>query len=202
VCFAPDDQLAPMIVSDGGTGAILTWYDRRFLSTGDDIYVLRIDAGGTSQWTANGQELCTAPDSQRDPTVAADGFGGAFVAWQDHRSGTNDDIYVRHVDGNGQPVSVLETGPDPSPARVWPNPFLDRVRLAFVLPAAAAVRFEVFDVRGRVARAYEPRILAGGAHALTWDGRLNDGQPAGQGIYFLRVTGPGVAISRRVVRLE
>jgi hypothetical protein len=39
---------------------------------------------------------------------------------------------------------------------VWPNPFRDRVQLAFALPAAATVRFEVFDVRGRSIRAYLP----------------------------------------------
>ena len=202
VCFFQDDQLAPMIVSDGGTGAIITWYDQRLISTGDDIYVQRIDASGTSQWTPNGLALCTAPDDQRDPTIAADGSGGAFVTWQDRRNGTNDDIYIRHLNGSGQPVSVLEVNPATSMARVWPNPFLDRVQLAFVLPAAAAVRFEVFDARGRSTRAYEPGVLSGGAHSLTWDGRLSDGRPAGQGIYFLRVTGPGIALSRRVVRLE
>ena len=155
-----------------------------------------------SQWTPNGLELCTAPDYQRDPTIAADGSGGAFVAWQDRRSGTNDDIYIQHVNGIGQPVSVLEVNPATSLARVWPNPFLDRVQLAFVLPAAAMVRFEVFDVRGRSTRAYLPRVLSGGAHSLTWDGLLSDGRPAGPGIYFLRVTGSGIALSHRVVRLE
>ena len=54
----------------------------------------------------------------------------------------------------------------------------------------------------RSIRAYEPGFLAAGDHALTWDGRSSDGRLAGQGIYLLRATGPGIALSRTVVRLE
>lgn len=202
VCFVQDDQLAPTIVSDGGTGAIITWYDGRMFSSGDDIYAQHIDVNGVSQWTPNGLPLCTAADDQQDPTIAIDGAGGAFVSWQDRRSGSNNDIYVQHLNSSGQALSVPGEDRALSMARAWPNPFLDRVRLAFVLPVAATVDLEVFDVRGRSIRAYEPEILAAGEHALTWDGRSSDGHPAGQGIYFLRVTGPGMTLSRVVVRLE
>ena len=87
-------------------------------------------------------------------------------------------------------------------ARSWPNPFLDRVRLEFVLPAATTVGLEVFDVSGRSIRAYEPGLLAAGDHILTWDGGSSDGRSAGHGIYFLRAAGPGITLSRTVVRLE
>jgi hypothetical protein len=201
VCFVQDDQLAPTIVTDGGTGAIITWYDGRMFSSGDDIYAQRIDVNGASQWTPNGLPLCTATGDQQLPTIAIDGAGGAFVAWQDGRSGTND-IYLQHLDGSGQALSVPGENQAPWSARTWPNPFLDRVQLAFVLPAAATVRLEVFDVRGRSIRAYAPGLLAAGDHVLAWDGRSSDGHPAGQGIYFLRAIGPGIALSRMVARLE
>ena len=86
--------------------------------------------------------------------------------------------------------------------RAWPNPFVDRVRLTFVLPAATTVRLEVFDVRGRAIRTYEPRLLAAGENALTWDGRSSDGHPAGQGIFFVRVIGLAIARSWTVIRVE
>ena len=202
VCTAQDDQLAPTIVSDGGTGAIITWFDGRRLALGDAIYVQRIDATGTSQWAPDGLALCTAADDQQYPTIAIDGAGGAFVAWQDRRSGTNNDIYVQHVNGSGLALSVPGENQASGMARAWPNPFRDHVRLALVLPTATTVRLEVFDVRGRSIRAYEPGLLAAGEHALTWDGRSSDGHPAGQGIYFLRVTGLSISLSRAVVRLQ
>jgi hypothetical protein len=149
----------------------------------------------------NGLRLCNAAGDQLDPTIAIDGAGGAFVAWQDRRSGTNYDIYVQHLNSNGGVLSLPEEKASWT-ARAWPNPFLDRVRLAFALPAAATVRLEIFDVRGRSIRAYEPGFLAAGDHVLTWDGRSDDGHPAGQGIYYLRAIGAGIALSRTVIRLE
>ena len=202
VCAVQDDQLAPTIVSDGGTGAILTWYDARFLASGDDIYAQRINAAGASQWTPDGLPVCTVANDQQLPTLAADGAGGAFVCWQDLRTGTNSDIYFHHLNASGQVLSVPGENQALSMARAWPNPFLESVRLAFVLPAATMMRLEVFDVRGRCMRAYEPRLLAAGEQALAWDGRASDGHAAGPGIYYMRVTGPGIALARRVVRLE
>src|SRR5258706_11097479 len=125
----------------------MTWYDGRMFSSGDDIYAQRIDATGASQWTPDGVPLCTATDNQQLPTIAIDGAGGAFVAWQDRRGGTTNDIYVQHVYSAGQALSVPGESQAPWMARVWPNPFLDRVQLALVLPAAATARLEVFDVR-------------------------------------------------------
>lgn len=202
VSVVQNDQLAPTIVSDGGTGALLTWYDGRAFASGDDIHAQRIDATGASQWTADGLAVCTVTNDQQEPTIAVDGAGGAFVCWQDLRSGTNTDIYFHHLNGNGQVLSVPGGNQALSMARAWPNPFLESVRLAFVLPAAAAVRLEVFDIRGRSIRTYQPGLLAAGEQALAWDGRSTDGRAAGPGIYCLRVTGPGIALSRRVVRLE
>ena len=40
--------------------------------------------------------LCTAAGDQTEPRIVADGAGGAFVAWQDRRSGEWD-VYVHHL---------------------------------------------------------------------------------------------------------
>lgn len=201
VCFETDDQQSPTIVSDGGTGAIISWHDRRSGASGADIYAQRIDAAGASQWTPNGEPLCTAANDQEFPTSASDGAGGAFVVWQDRRSGTNYDIYLHRINPAGLALSAPGSGASLA-ARVWPDPFSDRVQMAFVLPEAASVRMEVFDVGGRSVRGFGTSHLAAGPHVLTWDGRTNDGRRAGDGIYFLRVVGGGFALSRSVVRLQ
>ncbi len=87
-------------VSDGAGGAIVAWRDFR---TGiSDIYVQRVSATGAPQWTADGVALCTATDSQINPTIASDGAGGAIVTWQDPRSGSKD-IYARRITAAGVP---------------------------------------------------------------------------------------------------
>jgi hypothetical protein len=121
LCTATSDQTYPTIVSDGASGAIVTWYDYRG-GAASDIYVQRISAGGTVQWTANGVALCTATNSQYAPLVVSDGTGGAIVTWYDQRSG-NSDIYAQRVSGTGTPqwtangVALgVATGSQSSPA--------------------------------------------------------------------------------------
>src|SRR5262245_12944854 len=62
--------------------------------------------------------ICTAAIHQLNPTVAADGAGGAIVAWQDARTGSND-VYVQRVNAVGAPQwtangVALCTTPGPS----------------------------------------------------------------------------------------
>jgi len=47
--------------------------------------------------------VCTAVDGQYSPAIVPDGTGGAFVAWEDNRSGTSSDIYVQRLDATGVP---------------------------------------------------------------------------------------------------
>lgn len=203
VCEATQDQKLPQLASDGSNGSIITWFDYRFSNaTGADIYAQHIDATSAAQWVADGIPLCTAPDAQEYPTTASDGAGGAFVAWQDHRSGTNYDIYLQRVTPSGATLAVPGADGSTTALAAWPNPFSDRVELDFALPSPARVRETVVDVAGRTVRDLGSAALGGGAHQLRWDGRTNAGRCAEQGIYFLRVTGPGLALSRRVVRLD
>ena len=61
---------------------------------------------------------------------------------------------------------------------------------------------EVLDVRGRRVWESGTMPLTAGNHVLAWDGRTSDGRIAAAGIYFLRVRGSALEVSRRVVRLE
>jgi predicted lipoprotein with Yx(FWY)xxD motif len=90
------------IVADGAGGAIVAWRDARS-GTNHDIYVQRVNAAGVPQWTTDGAPLCTATGNQWFPRLAADGSGGATVAWQDYRSGSSYDIYAQRVSAAGAP---------------------------------------------------------------------------------------------------
>ncbi len=101
VCTATNNQLAPKITGDGGSGAIVTWYDLRS-GTFDDVYAQRINSAGTVQWTANGVVISSAANDQNDPVIAADGSGGAIITWMDLRNGvTNHDIYSQRINAAG-----------------------------------------------------------------------------------------------------
>jgi hypothetical protein len=89
---------ATSIISDGNGGAIVTWEDARSQSN-SDIYAQRINADGAIQWTANGVAICTAINNQIYPSMVSDGSGGAFITWQDLRSG-NYDIYAQRINAD------------------------------------------------------------------------------------------------------
>ncbi|HXG00714.1 MAG TPA: T9SS type A sorting domain-containing protein, partial [Bacteroidota bacterium] len=94
------NQTAPMVLSQGSSGAIITWVDLR--SGGSDIYAQNMDLAGVAQWTANGVPVCTATGTQNSSSLVSDGSGGAIVCWQDARNGSsNNDIFASRLFSNG-----------------------------------------------------------------------------------------------------
>ncbi|TMQ69979.1 MAG: hypothetical protein E6K80_09945 [Candidatus Eisenbacteria bacterium] len=202
VCTATADQRSPMIISDGSGGALIAWYDaRKSPNSGLDIYAQRLDGNGLQQWMLDGIPLCTAQGDQDFPTIASDGSGGGWVAWEDLRSG-NRDIDGEHVNGSGTVLAVPAEPVSSSLVRAWPDPFSDHVQMSFALPTPARVHIAVFDLRGRAIADLGATSLTAGIHRVTWDGRASDGHLVGAGIYFLRIVGPGITFSRSVVRLN
>lgn len=73
----------------------------------------------------------------------------------------------------------------------WPNPFNGQIALGLVLPRAAAVEVEVFDIAGQhVATLWRGALPAGRRH-LAWDGRDGAGRPAASGAYVVRALAQG-----------
>ena len=100
ISTADDLQMNPVIISDGGSGTLIAWQDRRN-GTDFDIYVQKLDASGNALWTPDGVAVCTEAADQTDPRIASDGAGGVIVVWEDARTTTNFDIYVQRVDTDG-----------------------------------------------------------------------------------------------------
>ena len=98
ICTEVDHQENPQICSDGAGGAIIAWEDQR--NGDEDIYTQHIDSDGVVQWEDNGKVICTASNVQEILQICSDGVGGAFIGWEDERSG-NKDIYAQHVNLNG-----------------------------------------------------------------------------------------------------
>ncbi len=101
ICVAGNTQNQPQICSDGAGGAIITWTDERVGASSDDIYAQKINPNGNVQWTFNGIVICNASGVQEKSQLCADGTGGAIIAWDDERTGVNDDdIYAQKIQRN------------------------------------------------------------------------------------------------------
>jgi subtilisin family serine protease len=86
-------------------------------------------------------------------------------------------------------------------APAWPNPFGRSVGFRFGLPGAGPVSFEIFDMLGRRLRSWRWSALPAGEHALTWDGRSDEGRHAPAGVLLLRLHASGRTLTRKAVRL-
>ena len=105
IAGAAGNQYVPVAVSDGSGGAIVVWQDGRLGAGNYDIYAQRVDGDGNRLWASAGVPVCVATNNQISPTIIADGAGGAFIAWQDYRKGSEFDIYAQHINASGAVVS-------------------------------------------------------------------------------------------------
>ncbi len=94
------NQYNVRIASDGKNGAIMVWQDRRNGSF-DKLYVQRMNAYGNPVWADGGILLSSTSGFQYYPQILEDGQGGAFIVWEDNRSGLDYDIFAQRVASNG-----------------------------------------------------------------------------------------------------
>ncbi|MFX1499220.1 MAG: hypothetical protein ACFFBH_17020 [Promethearchaeota archaeon] len=100
ICTGIDYRWDPQICSDGEGGAIITWEDDR-RRPGQDIYVQRVDANGTTRWISNGKVISPEISYHYNPQICSDGAGGAIITWDDGRNEFHRDIYAQRVDADG-----------------------------------------------------------------------------------------------------
>ena len=108
VTSAGNDQDQPHLDADGAGGAVICWRDKRGATNSADVYAQRLSSAGTLLWTnagftSLGVPVVTLAGSQVG-RIAADGTGGAFVAWGDSASGNYDLRIQRLAAANGLDV--------------------------------------------------------------------------------------------------
>lgn len=101
-----------MLIPDGVGGAILSY---EYLAYGgragldEDIKGQRIDSTGRKLWGDAGVYISSADSSQQEPSLIADGQGGAVVVWTDYRNVSTHgyppmrlrEIYATRIRSNG-----------------------------------------------------------------------------------------------------
>lgn len=87
-------------VSPGNTGeSIFIWSDTRYGMR--NIFAHKVNADGEFLWGETGAVVTDLPGRQEDPVSISDGNGGVFIAWVDYRFDAQGDIYVQHLDSDG-----------------------------------------------------------------------------------------------------
>lgn len=82
----------------------------------------------------------------------------------------------------------------------YPNPFNPETTINFTIDGNEQVTLVIFDLLGRELRRLAERQMAPGSHAIKWDGRDSDGNPAPSGFYIYRLqTGHDQAVRRMLL---
>ncbi len=98
--------------------------------------------------------------------------------------------------------TVAEQGESPRAFRLeqnYPNPFASSAftALHFVLPNAANVRLEIYNVLGERVALFQNEQFNAGAHAFEWDGRDQFGTAVASGVYFYRLDAEELGVGRK-----
>jgi hypothetical protein len=105
----------------------------------------------------------------------------------------------------GGTCGTVDVAPGDAPghgvASAWPNPFREATTIQFTTSAAGRADLVVFDVAGRAVRRLSRDEARAGTNVFRWDGRNSEGSRAAPGIYFYRLSAPGLERDGRVVLL-
>lgn len=109
--------------------------------------------------------------------------------------------YMLDAAGVG-PVASGHSDRTPHLSQNSPNPFTLDTQVRFRLPRAGHARLRILSVDGKLVRTLIDGEMGTGEHAVCWDGMDGEGRSASTGVFFLRLDGPGVEDSRRMILLR
>jgi len=84
----------------------------------------------------------------------------------------------------------------------YPNPFNSTTQIRFQLPSAEKVSLKILNLMGREVRALLNEHQAAGNYQVSWDGRDNQGNEAGTGVYLCVFQAGQFLESRKVLVLK
>ena len=83
-----------------------------------------------------------------------------------------------------------------------PNPSRGTTTVSWSIAQPGRVRLDVYDVSGRLVRRLVDGERRAGAETVVWDGTGDSGSRPGTGVYFVRLAGPGIRATRRLILLR
>jgi len=202
--------IGPQITTDGGTGAIISFW-RLGGPNGADVYAQKINQAGVIQWPLNGAVISNAVSNQGPQQMIADGNNGAIMAWMDDRNNatSSTDIYAQRVNANGAPGGTTGVYEDDhslpatfSLSQNYPNPFNPTTRIEYALPYASHVRLTVYNILGQLAATLIDEEQQAGRFAVEWNGLGMKGNNLSGGVYFYTVVTNDLVQTKQLMLLK
>jgi len=133
----------------------------------------------------------------RQATAAGTVTGGATRTFQPP-FGNDGVLYIR----NSNPTGASPSGSPPKAlvlGKPSPNPANPVTRIPYELPAASLVRIEIYDPAGRRVAELLNRVVSAGRWEVTWDGRDLHGARVPSGMWLVRMTAAGRALTQKIL---
>jgi hypothetical protein len=199
ICTSAGDQIKSQLVSDGNSGAYITWEDHRNVGN-SDIYAQRIASNAAINWAATGFEICTIGNDQLSPMIVSNGNLGAIVVWQDFRSGNNFDIYETGFNTTGL-VAIENSGtmnPDEfTLSQNYPNPFNPVTVINYQLPKSSDVKLSIYDILGQKVDVLVNESQNAGNHKIEWNASAFP-----SGVYFYRMEAGDFVSNKKMILVK
>jgi hypothetical protein len=112
-------------------------------------------------------------------------------------------IYRYEYEGSGGPMSQQNQSTHKTSIAVFPNPFTERLNIAYQANGQSKAELKVYDVTGRLVKQFAlPSREA--LSQIIWDGIDDQGRAVPQGVYFLRVDNPdlGDMLCQKVLKVR
>jgi len=83
-----------------------------------------------------------------------------------------------------------------------PNPFRSDARIRYGVGAQAKSELQIFDVSGRLLKTLASGVQGPGLYEVVWSGDTDGGERVGPGLYFARLTAPGLSETEKILRIR
>jgi len=84
----------------------------------------------------------------------------------------------------------------------YPNPFNPETEIKFQLPDNTEINLSVYNLKGQLVRILMDNYLPSGSHSVIWDGKTNNGEMVGSGVYFYKLTAGETSETRKMILLK
>uniref|UniRef100_A0A7V0Z4J2 T9SS type A sorting domain-containing protein n=1 Tax=candidate division WOR-3 bacterium TaxID=2052148 RepID=A0A7V0Z4J2_UNCW3 len=83
-----------------------------------------------------------------------------------------------------------------------PNPFNNKIRIAFNIPEEKEIKLNIYDATGRLVKSLLNGTMAKGRHLILWNGTDNENRELSSGIYFVKVDYENKTFTEKIILVK
>ena len=185
--------------SDGGF--IITGSTISYGAGEEDVYLIRANSNGDTLWTKTyGGAM---PDIGHSVRQTHD--GGFIIAGRTESFGTGEsDIYLIRID-----TTTIGIQKDLINKSHTLNDFIishdyrnKLISFCYTLLYPSSVKLEAYDIQGKLIKVIIDKFMHKGSYTEKWDTKQNDNKLVAGGVYFLKLSANGSAVSKKVTIIK